>query len=63
MRLETGYTVFVRSAGIDADLSKRLLNRFTLQGSVPEPVKVARLLAKSIATVTKQNSLVRKSSR
>ncbi|HVB11883.1 MAG TPA: DUF99 family protein [Nitrososphaerales archaeon] len=51
MRLETGYDVYVRNAGISDDLSKRLLNKFTLQGSLPEPVRVARLLAKSIATV------------
>jgi uncharacterized protein len=48
VRLVTGYEVFVRNAGINEDLSKKLLDRFTLQGSVPEPVRVARLLAKSI---------------
>jgi uncharacterized protein len=49
IKLETGYEVFVRNAGIDDNLSKRLLDRFTLQGSIPEPVRVARLFAKSIA--------------
>jgi hypothetical protein len=53
IRLATGYEVFVRSAGIGDDISKKLLDRFTLQGSIPEPVRVARLLAKSIATVKK----------
>ncbi|MHB1868126.1 MAG: endonuclease dU [Nitrososphaerales archaeon] len=53
LRLETGYDVYVRNAGISDDLSRRLLNKFTLQGSLPEPVRVARLLAKSIATAKK----------
>jgi uncharacterized protein len=49
LKLVTGYDVYVRNAGIDDNLSKKLLDRFTLQGSVPEPVRVARLFAKSIA--------------
>ncbi len=49
-RLATGYDVFLRAAGIDGTSSKRLLDRFTLQGGVPEPVRVARLLAKVLAS-------------
>ena len=48
--LATGYDVFLRAAGIDADSSKRLLDRFTLQGGVPEPVRVAKLLAIVLAS-------------
>ncbi|MGI0092024.1 MAG: DUF99 family protein [Nitrososphaerales archaeon] len=51
LKLATGYDIFVRSAGISDVSSKRLLDRFTLQGGVPEPVRVARLLAKSMATL------------
>ncbi len=47
--LKTGYDIFVRSAGITQNTSKRLLDKFTLQGAIPEPIRVARLLAKSIA--------------
>jgi len=47
--LQTGYEVFVRSAGISQNNSKRLLDKFTLQGAAPEPIRVARLLAKVIA--------------
>ena len=47
-KLVTGYSVFVRSAGIGDVESSKLLNKFTLQGAVPEPVRVARLLAKSL---------------
>ncbi|MDG6905371.1 MAG: DUF99 family protein [Nitrososphaerota archaeon] len=49
IKLATGYEIYVRGAGIDDNVTKRLLDRFTLQGSVPEPIRVARLLAKSIA--------------
>ena len=49
LKLHTDHSVFVRSAGINDDESKILLNKFTLQGTVPEPVKVARLFAKSLA--------------
>jgi endonuclease V-like protein UPF0215 family len=49
IKLATGYDVFVRTAGINEANSKRLLDRFTLQGSSPEPIRVARLLAKTIA--------------
>jgi uncharacterized protein len=49
LKLATGYEIFVRYAGIDDEVSKKLLDKFTLQGSVPEPVRVARLFAKSIA--------------
>jgi uncharacterized protein len=49
LKLNTGYAVFVRTAGIDEVSSKRLLDKFTLQGAIPEPIRVARLLAKSLA--------------
>jgi endonuclease V-like protein UPF0215 family len=50
LKLRTGYAVFVRMAGIDDVSSAALLDKFTLQGSVPEPVRVARLFAKTVAT-------------
>jgi len=51
MRLKTGYDVFVRRAGISENISNRLLDKFTLQGAIPEPIRVARLLAKTIASL------------
>lgn len=47
-KLFTGYSVFVRCAGLSDRDCSRLLNKFTLQGAVPEPVRVARLLAKAV---------------
>jgi uncharacterized protein len=49
IKLRTGYEVFVRTAGIKENESTKLLDKFTLQGSIPEPIRVARLLAKTIA--------------
>ncbi len=49
VELHTGHQVLIRSAGIYEEKDvKALLDRFTLQGAVPEPLKVARLLARSI---------------
>ncbi len=46
IKLRTGHEVYVRAYGIqDARELKRVLDRFTLQGAVPEPLKVAGLLA------------------
>jgi endonuclease V-like protein UPF0215 family len=46
--LRTGYRVFERDLGIDHDEALKLLNMFTLQGSVPEPLRLARLLARTV---------------
>jgi len=45
--LHTGHRVFVRASGIDGGSVKGVLDAFTLQGSVPEPVRVAKLLARA----------------
>ncbi|MEM1951070.1 MAG: DUF99 family protein [Candidatus Nitrosocaldus sp.] len=46
--LKTGHHVYVRCAGTNIRVAKRVLNKFLLQGSVPEPIKVARLLARAM---------------
>ena len=48
--LHTGYRVYVRTAGMDPGSSQPVLDLFTLQGSVPEPVRVAKLLARALLT-------------
>ncbi|MEM0367757.1 MAG: DUF99 family protein [Candidatus Nitrosocaldus sp.] len=45
--LKTGHYVYVRCAGTNTRIAKRALNKFLLQGSVPEPIRVARLLARA----------------
>lgn len=46
--LKTGYRVFVRELGIDFEEALAILNGFTLQGGIPEPLRLARLLARTI---------------
>ncbi|MFN4336321.1 MAG: DUF99 family protein [Candidatus Nitrosocaldus sp.] len=46
--LKTRHNVYVRCAGINTRVAKRALNKFLLQGSVPEPIRVARLLARAV---------------
>jgi uncharacterized protein len=47
IRLGSGYSVYARLSGIDAASAKAVLDTFTLQGALPEPVRVARLLARA----------------
>jgi uncharacterized protein len=47
VKLHTGHRIYVRTAGIDAESAKVVCDSFTLQGSVPEPVRVAKLLARA----------------
>jgi endonuclease V-like protein UPF0215 family len=43
--LDTGHQVFITSSGIALKEAHRLVNRFTLDGRVPEPIRVARIAA------------------
>lgn len=47
--LKTGHSVYVRTSNIDENSTEKVLNLFTLQGSLPEPVRVAKLLARARA--------------
>ncbi|MBN1235897.1 MAG: DUF99 family protein, partial [Methanotrichaceae archaeon] len=42
VRLKTGYEVFVRALGASPEEARVLLNKFTRDGRVPEPVRLAR---------------------
>lgn len=46
--LHTSSDIFVRRQGCDLHEVKHLLNELTIQGSFPEPLRVAQLLAKSL---------------
>ena len=48
MKLHTGHRVYVRTSGMDRDSALTVLDSFTLQGSIPEPVRVAKLLARAM---------------
>jgi len=45
IRLKSGFDVYVLTAGMSTRSANNLLNLFTLDGKVPEPIRVARLLS------------------
>jgi len=45
--LHTGYKLYLRNEGCLLEEAKKFLDLVTVQGSIPEPVKVAQLLAKT----------------
>lgn len=45
--LKTGYSVFIRFLGMNLVEAKIVLNKFTSNGAIPEPVRVARLFART----------------
>jgi len=48
LTLKTGHTVHTRFLNINEDETLRLLNKSTLHGAIPEPLKIARLLARAL---------------
>ncbi len=48
IKLNTNYDVYVRKEGCSMADVKTLLNSITLQGNVPEPLRVAQLLANTL---------------
>jgi len=47
VRLRTGHQVFMRAIGLEEEEALKVLDRFTLHGSIPEPLRLARLLARA----------------
>ena len=47
--LRTGKNLFIRYWGLSQKKAVTILNSFTLQGSVPEPIRVAKMAARSHA--------------
>lgn len=46
--LHTSYDLFVRYEGCTINEIKHLLNELTLQGSIPEPLRISQLLANAL---------------
>ncbi len=46
--LNTRKTIFVRILGMELSQAERFLNKFTIHGAIPEPLRISRLLARSI---------------
>jgi len=45
--LKTGKLVFVRYWGLSSKEAFTIVNCFTLQGSIPEPIRIAKLVARA----------------
>ncbi|MHA2069632.1 MAG: endonuclease dU [Candidatus Thorarchaeota archaeon] len=43
--LKTGHSVFLTASGITIDQARKLVDQFTLDGRVPEPIRIARSIA------------------
>ncbi len=43
--LATGHSVFIATAGLGLRKAQRLVDQFTLDGRIPEPIRVARIVA------------------
>ncbi len=48
--IHTGHRAYIRTAKITLADAKKVLDAFTLQGVLPEPVRVAKLLARAVST-------------
>ena len=46
--LHTSKRIFIRCSGISVDDTKNVIDKFTLQGAIPEPIRIARLLSRSV---------------
>jgi hypothetical protein len=57
VRLRTGFEVYVRVLGLSAEDARILLNKFILDGRIPEPVRVARLAARAALHASKESNL------
>ncbi len=53
VRLHTGYDLFIRPYGLSPEDAARLCDGFTYEGRVPEPVRVARLIARGLVRSTR----------
>jgi len=47
VKLWTGHSVYVRYHGLQLDETKKALDKFLKQGAVPEPIRLAQLLARA----------------
>ncbi|MFQ6075500.1 MAG: DUF99 family protein [Candidatus Bathyarchaeia archaeon] len=52
MRLHTGHIIYARFLDMSQEEAMGALNKFTLHGAVPEPLRIARLLARSLIKST-----------
>ncbi|MFY9801174.1 MAG: DUF99 family protein [Methanoregula sp.] len=51
VELHTHQTIFIRCWGLEQSDAGRLCNDFTLEGKIPEPLRVARLCARQVSSI------------
>jgi len=51
--LQTGYRIYVRTSGITVEEARKALDKFTLQGAIPEPIRLAKLMARALLRSSK----------
>jgi uncharacterized protein len=47
-QLRNGYTIYIRVAGTSLDLARQICQAFSIDGKIPEPIRVARLAARAL---------------
>ena len=57
--LHTQKTIFLRAWGLSLTDASKLCNDFTLEGKIPEPIRVARLCSRSLANRSREYPLSR----
>jgi uncharacterized protein len=55
--LKTGKYLFIRYWGLTLKRAVTILDSFTLQGSIPEPIRVAKLAARGAAAAPQQSTI------
>lgn len=53
IELSTGSTIYVRPFGLNIEEAARMVDAFTIDGRVPEPVRVARLIGRGLGRDTR----------
>lgn len=57
LRLKTDHTIYVRFLGMSQEEAIGTLNKFTHHGAIPEPLRIARLLARSLMSANFQKTI------
>lgn len=52
--LKTGKVIFLRYWGLSSKEAYAIVNSFTLQGSIPEPIRIAKLAARASTRISSQ---------
>ena len=47
VNIKTEYSAYIQFSGISLFDAKKILDKFTLQGSIPEPLRLAKLFARA----------------